>query len=47
MYYFEIKDPKYLILCNFLSRLSGAFLDVIVDALMVIYSKLDEEDGSE
>lgn len=47
IYYLEISDPKYLILCNFLSKLSGAFLDVIVDALMVVHSKLDQEDGSE
>lgn len=47
IYYFEISDLKYLIFCNFLSRLSGAFLDVIVDALMVVHSKQDMEDGSE
>lgn len=47
IYYFEISDLKYLIFCNFLARLSGAFLDVIVDALMVVHSKQDKEDGSE
>lgn len=47
MYYFEISDPNHLIICNFLCRLSGAFLDVIVDALMVVHSKVDLEDGSE
>jgi len=31
----------------FCSALSGAFLDVLVDALMVVQSKKDEEDGSE
>lgn len=47
LYFFEISDPKYLTICNFLRLLSGAFLDVIVDALMVVYSKQDEDDGSE
>lgn len=47
IYFFEIQDTKYLVICNFLSRLSGAFLDVIVDALMVVYSKQDQDDGSE
>ena len=47
IFLFEISDPKYITMCMFLSRLSGAFLDVIVDALMVVYSKQDEEDGSE
>ena len=31
----------------FLANLSGAYLDVLVDALMVIQSRKDEEDGSE
>jgi MFS family permease len=30
-----------------LASLSGAYLDVLVDALMVIQSRIDEEDGSE
>lgn len=47
VYHWEVSDPKYLVLCNFFSRLSGAFLDVIVDALMVIHSKADKNDGSE
>jgi MFS family permease len=31
----------------FLATLTGAFLDVIVDALMVTQSRQDEDDGSE
>ena len=31
----------------FLANLSGAFLDVIVDALMVVQSRKDKDDGSE
>ena len=46
IFFFEIRDVMMLTIFNFLGRLSGAFLDVIVDALMVVYSK-DEEDGSE
>ena len=31
----------------FLTNLTGAYLDVVVDALMVTSSRIDEDDGSE
>ena len=47
MVIFEIESPKVVSGLLFLSSLSGAYLDVIVDALMVVQSRLDSEDGSE
>lgn len=47
MYIFEFESPKVVTAVLFCASLSGAFLDVIVDALMVSQSRLDTEDGSE
>ena len=47
VFLFEIKDEKLITALLFLASLSGAYLDVLVDALMVIQSRLDAEDGSE
>lgn len=44
---FELKDEKIITFLMFLASLSGAYLDVLVDALMVTQSRLDEKDGSE
>ena len=47
LFIFELENEWIITLCLFLSSLSGAFLDVLVDALMVVQSRLDEQDGSE
>ena len=46
-FFFEVSNTNLLTALLFLSSLSGAYLDVIVDALMVTHSREDEEDGSE
>lgn len=43
----EPQDPNLITFLLFCSSLTGAYLDVIVDAMMVTYSRIDEEDGSE
>lgn len=44
---FDISNVNAIAGLLFLANLSGAYLDVIVDALMVTQSRVDEEDGSE
>ena len=44
---FDISNVNSIAGLLFLANLSGAYLDVIVDALMVTQSRVDEEDGSE
>jgi hypothetical protein len=36
-----VKNEKLIAFLLFLSSLSGAYLDVLVDALMVVQSRLD------
>jgi MFS family permease len=47
IFLFQITNEKTISALLFLSALSGAYLDVLVDALMVIQSRQDEEEGSE
>jgi MFS family permease len=47
VYFFNVENEWQLASLLFLSSLSGAYLDVLVDALMVVESRGDEEEGSE
>ena len=47
LYLFETENEKVVSGLLFLTSLSGAYLDVIVDALMVVESRQDSDDGSE
>lgn len=43
----NIKDPIVFAVLLFLMSLTGAYLDVLVDGMMVVEAREDEDDGSE
>lgn len=47
IYYFEFEDPVVVVLIFFLTSLAVAFLNVVIESLLVIQQRIDPENGSQ